>query len=197
MFTGLITAVGRVADIVTAGGGVRMQIQTPAGWLRGAAVGDSIAVDGACLTAVEVRQDVFAVDVSPETLACCVPWRLQCAVNLEHSLAFGDKLGGHFVTGHVEGVAGVVRTEDDGGGSRQLVLRPPPALMLRIIDKGSVTVAGVSLTANRVRAAEFSAQIVPHTQAMTTLGGLVAEAKVNIETDIFARHAEKFLAAAR
>lgn len=195
MFTGLITAVGRVAESMSTGVGARIRIQTPAGWLQQTAVGDSIAVDGACLTAVEVRDDSFSAEVSPETLACCAPWRLQAAVNLEHALAVGDKLGGHFVTGHVEDVAGISQTEAGTDGGRRLLLCPPPALMPRLINKGSVAVAGVSLTVNRVCAAEFSVRIVPHTRAMTTLGGLPAGAAVNIETDILARHIEKLLVA--
>ena len=195
MFTGIITAIGEVAEIRPAGSGARLRVQTPSGWLKRAEIGGSIAVDGACLTAAEIAGNDFFADVSAETLNCCAPWRAGAAVNLEHPLALGDVLGGHFVSGHVSGVARLSRAEKTEDGGRRLVFSPPPELLKFIVRKGSAALAGVSLTIADVAAAEFSVQIVPHTLAATTLGRLAAGAAVNLETDMLAAYLEKLAAA--
>ena len=195
VFTGLITAQGVVAEVAAAGDGARLRVNAPAEWLAGARTGDSIAADGACLTAEEVAADFFVAALSPETLARCAAWHKNAAVNLEHSLAVGDKLGGHFVSGHVEGVARIAAIEETGDGGRRMVFAPPPELMKFIIGKGSVALDGVSLTVNAADDSQFSAQIVPHTLAATTLGRRRAGDEVNIETDLLARYAQKCAAA--
>ncbi len=191
MFTGLITARGIVAEISADTDGAKMRVRVPAGFLDGARVGDSIAVDGACLTAAEIAADSFAAALSSETLACCAEWRKDAAVNLEHPLAVGDRLGGHFVSGHVEGTARVVRAENTGDGGRTAVFAPPPPLMKFVVVKGSVALSGVSLTVNAADDCEFAVQLVPHTLAATTLGRLAPGDKINIETDLLARHLQK------
>lgn len=196
MFTGLITAQGVVAEITAVADGARIRICAVTGWLEGAGPGDSIAVDGACLTATTVAGDSFTAALSPETLSCCARWHKDAAVNLEHPLVVGDKLGGHFVSGHIEGVARVAAVENTEDGGRRMVFVPPPPLMKFIIAKGSVALSGVSLTVNTADDCEFSVHLVPHTLAATTLQRLVAGDKVNIETDLLARHLQKLAAAA-
>ncbi|MGI9306128.1 MAG: riboflavin synthase [Gammaproteobacteria bacterium] len=191
MFTGIITAIGGIAKITPCGGGIRLRVNAPAAWLRGAQIGGSIAVDGACLTAVEVGADFFAADVSGESLRCCAPWRENGAVNLEHPLAAGGALGGHFVSGHVGGIARLVRVSETGDGGKKMAFAPPPELLKYIVRKCSVAVAGVSLTAAEEGAGEFSVYAVPHTLAATTLGGWAAGTEANLETDILAAHLEK------
>ncbi|MBE8158356.1 MAG: riboflavin synthase [Betaproteobacteria bacterium] len=195
MFTGIITAVGEIGEIAPAGGGVRMQIGAPPGWLNAAKIGGSIAVDGACLTAAEICGDSFFADVSAETVKCCAPWRTGAAVNLEHPLAAGEKIGGHFVSGHVSAAARLLRGQKTQDGGRRMTFLPPPELLKYIVRKGSAALAGVSLTVAEVAGAEFSAQIVPHTLAATTLGRLPEGAAVNLETDILAAYVEKLAAA--
>lgn len=172
-----------------------MQIRTPAGWLKNAKIGASIAVDGACLTAAEIAGDSFFADVSAETLKCCAPWREGAEVNLEHPVAADGAFGGHFVSGHVAGTAKLARIKKTQDGGCKATFAPPPELLKYIVRKGSVAVAGVSLTAAEVSDAEFSAHIVPHTLAATTLGRLAEGAAVNLETDILAAHLEKLAAA--
>ena len=193
MFTGLITAIGKIIALKTVGEGRRMHIQTPPHWLSNGAVGDSIAIDGACLTVTEIVEDIFEVAVSPETIARCAPWRKESSVNLEHALKVGDKLGGHFVSGHVDGIAHVQAMEaTTDGGCRMQLSAPPPFLRL-IARKGSVAVAGVSLTVNRVDEAGFEAHIIPHTLSATTLGQSVSGTAVNLETDLIARHIARLI----
>lgn len=196
MFTGLITAQGVVLQIAPVADGARMRVSAPAEWLRGAKPGDSIAADGACLTAETVAADSFSAALSPETLARCAPWQKDAAVNLEHPPAAGDRFGGHFVCGHVEGVAEVAAAENTADGGRRLVLAPPPELMKFVVAKGSVALAGVSLTVNTADDSRFAVQIVPHTLARTTLGRLVPGDGVNMESDILARHLHKLAGAA-
>lgn len=191
MFTGLIAARGVVAEIAAGADGGRIRIRVSAGFLDGARIGDSIAADGACLTATEVSADSFAAALSPETVSRCAEWRKNAAVNLEHPLAVGDRLGGHFVSGHIEGIARVVRAENTADGGRKMIFAPPPQLLKFIIAKGSVALAGVSLTVNEINQKEFAVQIVPHTLAKTTLGGLALGDAANLETDLLARHLHK------
>lgn len=193
MFTGIIQAVGRVAAIERRGGDARLHI---AGLpLPDGALGESIAVSGVCLTAVAFSADGFVADVSAETLACTTlgDWTVGQAVNLERALAVGDRLGGHIVSGHVDGVGEVLSRRPDGRSER-FTLRAPPALARYIAAKGSITVDGVSLTVNTVAGAEFGVNIVPHTLAHTSLDALRAGSRVNLEVDLLARYLERLLA---
>ena len=193
MFTGLITARGIVKKITAAEAeaGAKIVIGAPGEWLRDAKPGDSIAADGACLTAETIAADCFFATLSSETIACCAPWRQNAAVNLEYPLAVGDKLGGHFVSGHIDGIAQVKSAEKTADGGRRMVFTPPPPLMRFIVRKGSIALSGVSLTVNDTDARDFSVQIVPHTLSQTTLGNLAPGDKVNMETDLLARHLHK------
>ena len=191
MFSGLIGALGVAAEFRAAqDGGGRLAVRTPAGWTDDIRAGDSIAVDGVCLTAVVADGGGFAADLSAETLACCAPWREGAEVNLERSLAVGDKLGGHFVGGHAEGVARLLRADDIGGG-RCMRFAPPPACLPFVAVKGSVALSGVSLTVNAADETSFAVQLIPHTLLATTLGKLAPGAEVNIETDMLARYAAR------
>ena len=194
MFTGLVEDVGSIAEIAPApGGGARVSVRTrlPNQDLeRGA----SIAVDGACLTVVERNNGTFSADVSVETLrrTTLSDRRPGDAVNLERPLALGERLGGHLVLGHVDGVGKVVRFEP-AGKSRLLRVRVPADLARYIARKGSITVHGVSLTVNAVRGAEFEVNLIPHTLASTTLRHLEVGDRVNLEVDPLARYAERLL----
>ena len=193
MFTGIIQAVGRVAAIERRGADARLHI---AGLpLPDGTLGESIAVSGVCLTAVAFSADGFVADVSAETLACTTlgDWTVGRAVNLERALAVGDRLGGHIVSGHVDGVGEVLSRRPDGRSER-FALRAPPALARYIAAKGSITVDGVSLTVNTVAGAEFGVNIVPHTLAHTSLDALRAGSRVNLEVDLLARYLERLLA---
>lgn len=191
MFTGIITAVGTVSAIAPIGEGqdMRLAIDTPAGWLEGAAIGASIACSGCCLTVVTLEQDRFTVDVSGETLSKTTlgQWRLGSRINLERALRMGDEMGGHVVSGHVDGVAEVLSVTPENGSLRCL-FRLPPDLARFVAPKGSVTIEGVSLTVNEVEGASFGVNLIPHTAAVTTLGELAPGRGVNIEIDMLARY---------
>ncbi|HWS14185.1 MAG TPA: riboflavin synthase, partial [Rhodocyclaceae bacterium] len=156
------------------------------------ALGDSIAVSGVCLTVISRESDHFAVDVSRETLDCTVGLDAPGEVNLEKALRLSDRLGGHLVSGHVDGVGEVAKFEPVGE-SYELVIRAPQSLAKYIARKGSVTVDGVSLTVNRVDGAEFSINLIPHTLSVTTLRRLAPGARVNLEVDLVARYVERML----
>lgn len=195
MFTGIVTACGNLAEVTPTGDGMRVQVKVPAGFLQGVKIGDSIAVNGACLTVTSITdtsESAFEASLSAQTLAVCAPWQQGMTVHLEHALAVGDRIGGHFVSGHVEGTASVSRAEATADGGRCLTFTPPPELMRFIITKGSIAVAGVSLTVNAVTDTDFSVQIVPHTLTMTTFGEIAPGDRVNLETDMLARHLAKF-----
>jgi riboflavin synthase len=195
MFSGIIADVGTIKHAEDRSGGLRLAVETHALGLSDVALGDSIAVNGVCLTVVKKETDVFTVDVSRETLNCTVGLERQGArVNLEKALRLADRLGGHLVSGHVDGVGEVIAF-DDLGESWRLVLRSPQGLAKYIAAKGSITVNGVSLTVNRVAGAEFEVNLIPHTLAVTTLGELKAGAQVNLEIDLIARYVERMLAA--
>jgi len=156
------------------------------------AIGDSIAVDGVCLTAVALTPDSFTVDVSAETLRVTEGFTPGAEVNLEKALRMADRLGGHLVSGHVDGV-GTVHRFRPVGESHLLEIDAPPALARYIIRKGSITVSGVSLTVNAVEGARFALNLIPHTLDMTTLKHLKAGSRVNLEVDMIARYVERML----
>ena len=194
MFTGIVQDVGRVERYETRGGDLRLVIGCDRLDMRRVSLGDSISVQGCCLTATEVQPRAFAADVSRETLALTTLGDLKpgAPVNLEPSLRAGDPLGGHLVSGHVDGVAQVLAVSGDAR-SQRLVIGVPPALARFLAPKGSVAVDGVSLTVNAVDQATFGVNIIPHTQAVTTLGRLVVGARVNLEVDQVARYLARLL----
>ena len=195
MFSGIIADVGAITRAEDRDGGLRFSVLTRALGMDDVQLGDSIAVNGVCLTVVEKKGDVFTVDVSRETLNCTVGLERQGArVNLEKALRLSDRLGGHLVSGHVDGVGEVVVFADIGE-SWKLAVRAPQTLAKYIAAKGSITINGVSLTVNRVAGAEFEVNLIPHTLAVTTLNELKAGARVNLEIDLIARYVERMMAA--
>lgn len=195
MFTGIVQAVGTIVALTPRGGDVELLVDTGTLGLEDATLGDSIAVAGACLTATRFDGRRFAADVSNETLAKTTLGALAVGsrVNLEKALRAGQALGGHYVTGHVDGVATVLGTHDDGRSWR-VEFEVPAPLARYVASKGSVTIEGVSLTVNEVAGARFGVNLIPHTREVTTLGELRAGARVNIEIDIIARYVERMLA---
>lgn len=187
-------AVGRIAEIAPRGGDVRLTLDTGAMDLSGAQVGDSIAVSGVCLTAVALQPARFVADVSLETLARTTLGRLSAgaSVNLEPALRVGDRLGGHLVSGHVDGV-GNVNGIRAAARSQHMTFSAPAGLARYIAEKGSICIDGVSLTVNGVTGNEFTVNVVPHTLAATTLGTYVAGRAVNIEVDLLARYVERLM----
>ncbi len=190
MFTGIVAALGSVRAALPSGLGSRVTIG--AGGLADVQVGDSIAVDGCCLTVVELGADAFAVDVSRETLSCTAGFPVGRPVNLEKALRLADRLGGHLVSGHVDGVGEVTRFEA-AGESWLLAVRAPAPLAKYLAHKGSVTINGVSLTVNRTDGAEFAVNLIPHTLAVTNLKELRPGSRVNLEVDLLARYVERLL----
>lgn len=195
MFSGIIAAVGRIAQLTPrqdATSTVRLSIDAGRMDLDDVALGDSIACSGVCLTVVGKTAGQFSVDVSPETLSCTVGLAAPGPVNLEKALRLADRLGGHLVSGHVDGVGEVLRF-DALGDNRLLEIRAPHALAKYIARKGSITVNGVSLTTNAVAGASFTINLIPHTLAATTLGQLEPGSRVNLEIDLIARYVERML----
>ena len=192
MFTGIIAAVGKISRVEAAKGGLRLVIDAGTLGLNDVALGDSVAVNGACLTVVKRGKKSFSVDVSRETLRCTAGLDQAGEVNLEKALRVSDSLAGHLVLGHVDGVGKVVRFEAVGK-SRLLRVRAPAALARYIARKGSIAVHGVSLTVNAVRGAEFEVNLIPHTLAATMLRHLRVGDGVNLEVDPLARYAERLL----
>jgi riboflavin synthase len=192
MFSGIVTAVGRIASAAPRGDGLRLRIEAPGFGLDDVAIGDSIAIQGVCHTVVAKSADAFDVDTSRATLAVTTGLEAGRPVNLEKSLRLSDRLGGHLVSGHVDGVGRVVEREDLGGSMRY-VFEAPQELARYIARKGSVAVDGVSLTVNAVEGARFEVNLIPHTQSVTTLGRLVPGTPVNLEVDMLARYAERLL----
>lgn len=194
MFTGIVQDVGQVVSREPRGGDVRLLITFDRLNPSGISVGDSICVQGCCLTAVEIRDRAFAADVSRETLSLTTLGNLASgsAVNLEPSLKAGDPLGGHLVSGHVDGVGEITSMSGDARSTR-IEVSVPPGLARYIARKGSVTIDGVSLTVNEVRGAAFGINLIPHTQAVTTLGAIRTGTRVNIEVDQIARYVERLL----
>lgn len=195
MFSGIIAAVGRIVDLSPLEKGVRLTVDAGRLGLDDVSLGDSIAVNGVCLTVVAHEGDRFQVDVSRESLDCTAGLDAAGEVNLEKALRLADRLGGHLVSGHVDGVGEVISFEPVGE-SHELVIRAPAGLAKYLARKGSVTVDGVSLTLNRVTGAQFSINLIPHTVAATTLKRLKAGSRVNLEVDLIARYVERMLGAA-
>ncbi len=198
MFTGIIETVGEVAAIEKLGGDLRLYVRASGWQWRDVGLGDSIATNGVCLTAVELPGDGFWADVSNETLrhTNIGNWRRGTPVNLEKALLPTTRLGGHFVSGHIDGVGEVIRRHSDARSER-FDFRVPAGLGRYIAPKGSITIDGTSLTVNRVGTADgadwFSVNIVPHTLAATVMGGYTKGTEVNLEVDILARYLERLL----
>ena len=198
MFSGIIQAVGTIEQVEPLEKGVRLTIEAGVLGLGKTKIGDSIAMNGACMTATSISGNRFTVDVSRESLDVTVGLGAPGPVNLEKSMALGDSIDGHLVTGHVDGV-GEVAAFEQLGESWRLAVRAPKDLGRYIAKKGSVTVNGVSLTVNRVEdgpaGATFEVNLIPHTLEVTTLSRLVAGAKVNLEIDLLARYVQRLLEA--
>ena len=193
MFTGIITAIGRIATARPHGDGLRLRIAAGGLGLEDVAIGDSIAIQGVCHTVVARQAQAFEVDTSRATLDVTAGLEAGREVNLEKSLRLSDRLGGHLVQGHVDGVGRVVAF-DDLGGSWRLVIEAPRALGRFIAQKGSICVDGVSLTVNAVEGSTFEVNVIPHTREATTFRGLAPGASVNLEADMLARYVERILA---
>jgi riboflavin synthase len=191
MFTGIVTALGTVRAISPLGNGQDMRLVIAAPWPDTAsiAIGASIACSGCCLTATEIGPDWFAADASAETLACTTlgRWRASSRVNLERSLRIGDELGGHLVSGHVDGLGEALSATPENASTRW-VFRVPAPLARFIAVKGSVAVDGVSLTVNAVDGDTFGVNVIPHTALVTGFGSLAPGDAVNIEIDMLARY---------
>ena len=202
MFSGIVAAVGRITHLsprADENNTVRLTIDAGALGLDDVALGDSIACNGVCLTVVELEKregNCFRVDVSPETLSCTVGLDAPGEINMEKALRLSDRLGGHLVSGHVDGVGEVLRFDAVGEGDklcRLLEIRAPQALAKYIAKKGSVTVNGTSLTTNDVRGTDFTINLIPHTLQNTTLHQITPGSKVNLEVDLIARYCERLL----
>ncbi len=204
MFTGIVTGLGRITETRRLGAdashGLRLVVETPPGYLDDTGLGDSIALNGACMTvtSMDAAAGRFTVDVSAESLARTAGLDAPGPVNLEKALRANDRLGGHIVSGHVDGI-GTVDRFAPVGESWELVVAAPRALGRFLAYKGSITINGVSLTVNRVEdradATTVSINLIPHTLANTTLGTLAAGSRVNLEIDLIARYVERMLAA--
>jgi riboflavin synthase len=194
MFTGIVQAVGTVRLVAPKGGDVELTIDAGELGLDSVAVGDSISVNGCCLTATNIEGSTFKADVSRETLSVTTlrDWRTGTRVNLEKALCAGQALGGHYVTGHVDGIATVVGMEDDGR-SHRVTFEVPVELARYVARKGSVAIDGVSLTVNEVEGPRFAVNLIPHTLTVTTLGDYRTGTRVNVEVDIIARYLERLV----
>jgi len=198
MFTGLVEDVGTVARADRRSDALVLGIKPARMPLAEITVGESICHDGACLTVTDIGRDTFSVLAGAETLARTTlgSARIGKRVNLERSLKVGDRLGGHWVSGHIDGT-GELAARRDLGSNLVLVVRTPAALLRYIVEKGSIALAGVSLTVNAVDGETFSVAIIPHTRDETTLGELAIGDRINLETDILAKHVEKLLGGTR
>jgi riboflavin synthase len=192
MFTGIVVATGRLVAAVAKGGDLELGVDAAALGAGRLAVGDSVSVEGVCLTVTRLDGPVFYADVSRETLAKTTLGTLKdgARINLEPSLRAGDPLGGHLVSGHVDAVGTLVSADEDARSWR-LQFELPPPLMRYVAPKGSICVSGVSLTVNEVAGRRFDVNIIPHTREATTLGELRVGAGVNIEIDTIARYLER------
>ena len=194
MFSGIIAAVGRITHLTSREAGFRLCVDAGTLGLDDVGLGDSIAHNGVCLTVVGKEGNQFMVDVSPETLSCTVGLDAPGPVNLEKALRLNDVIGGHLVSGHVDGVGEVLRF-DPVGDNRLLEIRAPEELARYIARKGSIAVDGVSLTTNEVNGPAFTINLIPHTLENTTLNRLSPGARVNLEVDLIARYVERMLSA--
>lgn len=190
MFTGIVAAVGRIETITPAPGGVRLHVAANGLGMDDVALGDSIAVSGVCLTVVAFDNASFEAEVSQATLDVVAGFDPGAAVNLEKALRLADRLGGHLMTGHVDGTGTVSRFELVGD-NRRLVITAPAAIARYIARKGSVAVDGVSLTVNAVDGNTFEVNLIAHTLAATTLQNLKPGVSVNLEVDLLARYVER------
>jgi riboflavin synthase len=191
MFAGIVQGVGRVERVVRSGDGVRLTVAKGGLDVSDVAAGDSVAVNGCCLTVARREADLLEFDVSAETLRCTAGLDAVGEVNLEKALRLADRVGGHLVTGHIDGTGTVVDMTPiagDAGGSRRLVVEAPAELARFIAFKGSITLQGVSLTVNEVEDSRFAVNLIPHTLSYTTLRNLAPRARVNLEVDIVARY---------
>jgi riboflavin synthase len=192
MFTGIVQGIGRIRAIEPGDGDISLVVDAGGLGLEGTEIGDSIAVNGACLTVTRLAERTFAADVSRETLSMTTlgDWRPGTAVNLEKAIVAGQALGGHYVTGHVDGVGEVMERSDDARSVR-IEFEAPHGLGRYLARKGSVCIDGVSLTVNAVKASRFYVNLVPHTLEVTILGGYEPGTRVNLEVDIIARYVER------
>jgi riboflavin synthase len=192
MFTGIVQSVGEIRAVTARGGDVELLLHAPLLGLDAVSIGDSIAVSGCCLTVTRLEREAFAADVSNETLSVTTlgQWRPGSRVNLEKALCAGQPLGGHYVTGHVDGVAVVASISGDARSTR-MQFDLPKELARYVARKGSVCIDGVSLTVNEVAGSRFGVNLIPHTLEVTTLGGFRAGTRANVEVDIIARYLER------
>jgi riboflavin synthase len=193
MFTGLIEDLGTVRELRRSGASARLAVATaiPAADL---VLGESIAVNGVCLTVVTIGSDFFVADVSPETLDCSTLGQLTAdrRVNLERALRLSDRLGGHLVSGHIDGIGEVAGRVRDGNAER-FTIRAATSLTRYVVDKGSIAVDGISLTVNQVQGDRFELAVIPHTLEVTTLGGRRVGSAVNLEVDLIGKYVERLL----
>jgi len=190
VFSGIGAAVGSITSAEPAAGGLRLRVDAGGLDLSDVAIGDSIAVNGACLTVVTRDARSFEADVSRETIECTAGLVAGARVNLEKALRLADRLGGHLVSGHVDGVGSVARIAE-AGDNRVISFTVPTELSRYVARKGSIAVNGVSLTVNTVEGAEFTVNLIPHTLASTNLGALASDVRVNLEVDMLARYLER------
>ena len=200
MFTGIITAVGKITSAQAKGDGMHLRVEVPDGYLSDVALGDSIAIQGACMTATQIEGNTFALDISAESLKKTVGLDTLGSVNLEKALRLNDRLGGHLVSGHVDGVGTVAHfaaVAQDAYGSWLLRIEAPQALAAFLAYKGSIVVNGVSLTVNKTEdtatACMVDINLIPHTLQSTTLGNLKQGDQVNLEIDLIARYVARML----
>lgn len=193
MFTGIVATTGKITQLQPLEQGVRLTVEAPGLDLKDVALGDSIAHNGVCLTVIAKKKTSYQIDVSKETLDCTVGLDAPGGeVNLEKAMRLSDFIGGHLVSGHVDGVGEVI-TFEPIGESHLLIIRAPKKLAKYIARKGSITVDGVSLTTNKVKGREFAINLIPHTVQVTTLKRLKPGALVNLEVDLIARYVERML----
>ena len=193
MFTGIIEAVGEIKKIIPLENGIRIEITSGGLDLSDLRIGDSIATNGVCLTITTLMGGTVSMEVSRETLSCTQSLGTKGGrVNLEKAMKLSDRINGHLVSGHVDGVGKIIKLEQVGE-SYILAIRPPVSLMRYIAKKGSITVNGVSLTVNLITENEFRVNLIPHTLAVTTFKELKKNMEVNLEVDMLARYLEKFL----
>ena len=190
MFTGIVSAVGRISKASPKGDGMRLTVEAKALGLEDVAIGDSIAIQGVCHTVVALDANTFDVDTSRATLSVTAGLEAGREVNLEKSLRLADRLGGHLMQGHVDGV-GTVTAFEDVGGSWRLEVEAPAVLARYIAKKGSIAIDGVSLTVNSVEGSRLEVNIIPHTRSVTTFRNLARGTRVNVEVDMVARYLER------